>query len=379
MTYRIVLLLQFVLVMHVSGQEYMKKYEALDSIIRQHVIYSGKKPVPNFLLYAENQKTGFKANIGRGIVGRTSDPIDSSFQFKIASITKTFVAVVTLQLYEEGKIELYEPVGKYISHLDFLRFQKFHVIDNRSFSEEITIEQLLRHNSGIADIFTDAEVRFNLSVLVHKKRTYTPEKVVDRYYKYKLNKKALFQPGKGYHYSDMNYMLLGFMIEEVTGLGLHEAIRERILDPLEMHDTYFEYFEEPQGVKKQIDAYFNRLNLTKKVNTSYEWAGGGLISNTQDLATFIQAVFQEKLFRERETMEMMTNLDFNKQFDREAGMGIFQYEVKDKNYFGHGGFYGSLMIYDPEHQITFVANIGQSFAPFNERLLVESLLEIIEE
>jgi D-alanyl-D-alanine carboxypeptidase len=349
----------------------------LDSILEAHIITDGKRPVPNFLLYTENGKTGFKYHSGAGIVGRTTEPVRENYQFKIASITKTFVSVVTLLLNEQGELALDDPVGKYIGHLDFLRFPEFHQINKTSYSDQITVEMLLRHQSGIGDIFTDRETRFNLSVLVHKQRVYSPERVVKRYFKYNLHKNAHFKPGEGYHYSDMNYMLLGFMIQEITGKTLAEAIRHYLLKPLQMQNTYFEYHESATGVDQQIDAYFQKINLTRKINTSYEWAGGGLISTTGDLAIFIQALFNEQVFSRSETLKTMINLEPNKAFNKNAGMGIFEYNLGERTYFGHGGFYGSLMLYDPENDVTFVANIGQALAPFNEIKLIEAILDIV--
>ena len=97
-----------------------------------------------------------------------------------------------------------------------------------------------------------------------------------RFFRYKLHKKSLFKPGEGYHYSDTNFMLLGFIIEQVTGSSLPEQIRSRILEPLNMKNTYFEYYEPDHGHGKKIEAYLNRINVGGKINTSYEWAGGGL-------------------------------------------------------------------------------------------------------
>ncbi|MEM8889074.1 MAG: serine hydrolase, partial [Bacteroidota bacterium] len=275
--------LLLLLIIGLSSSKFLSAQEAeqaLSKLLTSQLSMEGKRPVPNFMLYALNRKKDLEVHLGLGIKGRNEEAIEKNYQFRIASITKTFVSTIILQLKEEGKLQYSDKVSHYLSGIDSIRYDDFHHYEGRPYSANIDIEMLLQHRSGIADIFTDAETRFNLSVLTHKKRQFTPVKVLDRYFKYKLHKKALFKPGEGYHYSDMNYMLLGFVIEQIEGMPLHEAYRKRILDPLGLKDTYHEYLESPRGSLQQIDAYLNRINLTQKVNTSYEWAGGGLISTT---------------------------------------------------------------------------------------------------
>jgi D-alanyl-D-alanine carboxypeptidase len=214
-------------------------------------------------------------------------------------------------------------------------------------------------------------------VLTHKKKPYDEKQVVDLYYKYKLHKMGLFKPGEGYHYSDMNYMLLGFVIEQLTGKTLAQNLRERILDPLEMDNTYFEYYEPARGKMKQVDTYLNRLNVTKKVNTSYEWAGGGLVSITKELSAFIEALFEHQFFSPQ-TLARMIDLEPAQKFGKDSGMGIFLYKIKGREFYGHGGFYGSIMLYSPQQKISFTVNVGQAEAKLDPYELVDALLNVIE-
>jgi D-alanyl-D-alanine carboxypeptidase len=354
-----------------------EKDEKIDSIMHSYLLHEGKRPVHNFLLYSKNEKTGYEVFKGAGIRGRDDSPIEADYQFKVASITKTFVSVVTLQLVEEGKINFDDRAETYLKDLSFLDYENFMFYNDTAYASQITIEQLLRHTSGIGDIFTDKETRFVLRVLTHKKKEYDEESVVDLYFKYKLNKRGHFKPGEGYHYSDMNYMLLGFVIEKITGKSLAENIRNRILEPLKMENTYFEYYEPARGKLKQVDTYLNKLNVTKKINTSYEWAGGGLVSNTQELSRFIEAVFHKKFFSQ-EMLSTMIDLSPAQQFNKDSGMGIFKYDVKGRTFYGHGGFYGSIMLYSPEQEISLTINIGQAEADLNPYDLVDAVLKIIE-
>lgn len=204
------------------------------------------------------------------------------------------------------------------------------------------------------------EINKGVGIIGRNDQEIDEKMVVKRYFKYKLHQQPFNLPGQGYHYPDMNYMLCGFIIEKVTGRSLAQNIRERILEPLEMHNTYFEYYESPRGINQQVDTYLNKLNLTKKINTSYEWAGGGLVSTVKELGIFIDALFTLKLFEEKKTLEEMIDLRPAREYGKEAGMGIFAFKINGIDYFGHGGYYGSLLLYNPKDGIIFCANVGQS-------------------
>jgi D-alanyl-D-alanine carboxypeptidase len=360
-----------------AQSDFALKTSRIDSLMRAHIVSDGKRPVHSFLLYAHNKTTGFEFHQGVGTVGRNHEVIDAGYQYNVASITKTVVATIILQLEEEGKLRVEDKAASYLNGLDFLRFDDFQYWHDSACARDLTIEQLLQHTSGIADIFTDAATRFNISVLLHKKRQYTTEMIIQKYYQYHLNKKALHKPGQGYHYSDMNYMLLGFIIEQVTGKSLPQAVRERILEPCGMTDTYFEFYESRQDSGKRIDAFLNRINMTRDINTSYEWGGGGLVSTTQDMATFIESLFNLKFFRYEATLNKMIDFSATSKFGANYGMGIYKYELNGKVFYGHGGFYGSVLAYSPAEKVTFSANIGQANPPYDTGKLVQELMDVI--
>lgn len=355
-----------------------RKERVMDSLLTAHLVKKGKKPVHNILLYAKSGND-FVYHKGIGEILRKKEKVDKSYQFNTASITKTFVATIILQLEEEGKLSIHDKIGKHLRHLDFINFENLHLFNKRSYSNQITIENLLNHTSGISDVFIDAEFRFNLSVLLHPKKQYTSKSFFQKYYDYNLHKKPHNLPGENYYYSDINYMLLGFIIEEITGEKLSTCIRNRILDPLDMKHTYFEYYEPEKGQGKRIDAFLNRINITHRVNTSYEWAGGGLVSTTKDLSVFIEALFTQKLFKNPNTLIKMTDMSTVKKFGANYGLGIFKKEFQDITFYGHGGFYGSIALYAPRKDLTFIANVSQAHPPFNSGKLIDKLIKTIIE
>lgn len=364
-------------VLSFAQTDFSAKTKKIDSLMLAHIIDKGKKPVHSFLLFAKNENTGYVFHEGKGTVGRNDQRIDADYQYPVASITKTMVATIILQLEEEGRLSVNDKAGRYLNRIDYLKFNSIHQLRDTSYADKITIEMLLHHTSGIADIFTDAETRFNISVLLHKKRQFNNEKIIARFYKYKLNKKPFNKPGEGYHYSDINYMLLGFIIEQITGKTLPEEIRERLLVPLSMNNTYFDYCEPPHGNGKRIDSFLNRINMTKKVNTSYEWGGGGIVSTTGDMAIFIEALFQNKLYKNASTLDKMIDLTATGKVGAHYGMGIYKYDLNGRVFYGHGGFYGSILAYDPIDKVTLSANISQANPPYDTGKLISSILDII--
>ncbi|MEM6634203.1 MAG: serine hydrolase, partial [Bacteroidota bacterium] len=251
------------------------------------ISHTGKQPVDNFMLYLRHGSEEVTLHEAVGTLDYKGDSISPNYQYNVASITKTMVATVILQLKEEGKLALSDPIGNYLSAISYLRFEDLHNFEGNAYAKDITIYHLLRHQSGLGDIFLDTQTRFNISVLFHKKRMYSPKRIMDTFFKYKLHQKTHFKPGEGSYYTDINFLLLGLIIEQVTGGSLPQQIRERILEPLEMEYTYFEYYEPTVPSEGRITAFLNRIQITHKINTSYEWGGGGIVSTVADMGRFI--------------------------------------------------------------------------------------------
>ena len=352
------------------------KNEQITELLQKYLIDKGKRPVHNIMVYVKDGTNSFEYHNGLGIRGRDKTPIGKDHQYRIASITKTFIATITLQLHEEGKIDLDNSILDYVDGYKSVSLKDLHVYKKENYTDSITVRMLLNHTSGIADVFNDASFRWNTSVFFNPGKPYDPASFMRKYYKYRLNKKPHNLPGNGFNYTDVGYMVLGFIIENVTGSDLPTVLRNRILEPLNMKNTYFEYYEPPTGNGQQIDAYLNRINMTKKVNTSYEWAGGGLISTTKELGVFFEKLFTHQLFEQRETLDLMVDISKADEFGAEYGFGITKYTFNNTIFYGHSGFYGSLTAYAPAKKITFSANIGQVNPPYSTGELIEKILKM---
>ena len=146
-------------------------------------------------------------------------PVTRSTSFAIASVSKTFTAALILALAEEGRLDLDAPVRRYLP-------------DVKKVSSKVKVRQLLDHTSGLRDFFFHPSI--DRLLLSRPDRRWSPTQAL------KYVGKAYFEPGKGFHYSNTNYLVLGMLAEEVGGAPLAEQVRTRFLAPLELDHTWYQ-------------------------------------------------------------------------------------------------------------------------------------------
>jgi D-alanyl-D-alanine carboxypeptidase len=349
--------------------------EGVRALMQSKVNSEGKTPVHSIQVYISKGDSVFNEAVG--FSDGKSVFADKHNQYKIASITKTMTSVVILQLQEEGKLNINYPIREYLYDSKIVKLNDLHIHKGVSYGNTITIQQLLQHRTGLADIFTDAAFRFYLNEYLNKKQEWDSDKLMARYYKYGLNKKTHFIPDSGYYYSDVNYFLLGLIIEKVSGETLAQQFRKRIFEPLKMSQTYFEYYEPAVGSGNFAHSFLGKRNITKILNTSYDWAGGGVVSTNADLATFLRGIFEGKLYKKDSTLSLMTKmLPHTLKSGRVSyyGLGLYQYTFNGEKYYGHGGFWGSIIAYNPINKVMFCGTVNQVNPPFRTNQFVESLL-----
>jgi len=340
--------------------------QKLDSLANHYMKnllhYKGRKPIYNVQMSVQF-KDKYKFHGAVGIIQKKGTILPDNYKFKIASVTKTFTSTIILQLLEEDKLNLSDHISKYLDKdiIDNLLF-----INGESYGNEITIQQLLNHTSGLADYIFD-DWRFLASLQIKPSKKWTTESLLSSYFKHNLNKKGKNKPGKGYHYSDTNYLLLGLIIKKICKTSLSEQYQTRIIKPLNLKHTYFDLNNfDTDSIMHQ---YRNKRNITKKLNTSFDWAGGGLISTTKDLSIFINALFSDKLFKNPTTLDLMINCKSKEQNGWCYGLGLERVNVAKSKFteenknnivmIGHSGYWGIYMYHFPEENITIVLSIGQ--------------------
>lgn len=193
---------------------------------------------------------------------------------RIGSITKVFTALTTLSLAEAGLVDLDAPAADVVTRVPV--------------DADITVRDLLGHRSGI-DSYTDV-AGFWETVVAESERVWEPEEQVELV----ADRPALFDPGDQYSYSNTNYIILGILIEEVTGQPYHEVVRERILDPLEMSSTYLAGFEEgAEPFDPFVEESDTEYDYTSIATSA--WSAGAMVSSAVDLHSLFTALFGEQI------------------------------------------------------------------------------------
>jgi CubicO group peptidase (beta-lactamase class C family) len=199
-------------------------------------------------------------------------PNDPTTKFRLASITKQFTAMLIMQQVEKGTIGLDDPIGKYISDYP------------KPAADKITVRRLLTHTSGL----------FNYTDLRDSRVDRTP-RTVDEIIALFSTRPLEFEPGSKMKYSNSGYVLLGAMLEKVTGKPYERLLRDDILEPLGMKNTGYDHSE--TILKKRAAGYGRRVTLENAsyIDMSLPYSAGAMYSTVEDLYLWDQALYSDKL------------------------------------------------------------------------------------
>jgi len=188
-------------------------------------------------------------------------------KFRLASITKQFTAMAIIILEEQDKLDVQDPICKYLTECP-------------EAWETITIHHLLIHTSGIPN-FTDSPDYSRTSATPSR-----PEETIDRFQDEPLD----FQPGERWSYSNSGYVLLGHIIERVSGQSYEEFLQENIFTPLQMTNTRYDHNQDDLAV-----GYKSIFSKADFIDMSIPYSAGGLYSTVEDLYKWDQAFYTEQL------------------------------------------------------------------------------------
>ncbi|MDB4292439.1 beta-lactamase family protein [Maribacter sp.] len=249
---------------------------------------------------------------------RNAIKANTAMRIRIASIAKPMTAIAVMQLFENGLIDLDEPIQTYIN--------EFPRLENKS----ITIRQLLDHSSGIKGYASvkEAETDKNYATLTEAMNVFKDRGISG-------------QPGEAYQYTTYGYVVLGVVIERVSGLSFEAYMKKNIWKKTGMNATGVEQYGKPYENKTLL--YSKQKNgkvkqVKKGNNLSNRIPGGGLYSTLDDMLTFGQAVLNNTLIKP-ETLKMMLQDNGLKKEGNPYGLGWFMYGAKPtpERVFGHSG------------------------------------------
>ncbi len=341
--------------------------------------------IPGAVVVVKSPKEGdWTETFGTRVIG-ADDPMSVDDYFRIASNTKTMTSTVILQLAQEGKLALEDPIAKY-----------WPGVPN---GDEITIAQLSEMRSGLYSYTFDPQ--FNAMLDSDPNRVWTPEELLAIAFSHPVN----FAPGEKFDYCNTNIILLGLVIEKITKMSAAENFQQRIFEPLGLKHTSLPAADDhsipdphPQGYafgtnvstidtfalppEEQAAALAGILQPSNATDASpsWTWTAGAAISTVDDVATFVRALVEGDLLDEkwqRVRMDSIQPIDPAAPDVAGYGLGIVRFGL---HLFGHDGQipgYMTFMGHDPASDLTIVVATNLATVPSGEGsalVLVKAML-----
>jgi D-alanyl-D-alanine carboxypeptidase len=288
----------------------------------------------------------------------TKTPMKPTDLMLAGSVGKTFALATALQLVKEGKINLDDRIEKYLGAEKW-----FARLPN---AKDITVRQLMNHTSGL--IRYEFKEQFTKDLTANPDKVWKPEELLS----YLFDEKAPFEAGKGWDYSDTNYIVLGMIIERVTGKKYYDEATKRVLKPLKLERTFPQDKREIKGLIQGYagaDNPFGGKDLVLEngkfiINPQFEWTGGGMVSNSEDLARWAKLMYEGKAFDASLLPEMLAGVSapmLGK--ETKYGLGVIIRPTRAGLTYGHSGFfpgYMTDMMYFPEYKIAVAVQVNSS-------------------
>ncbi|MEY9484380.1 D-alanyl-D-alanine carboxypeptidase [Streptomyces calvus] len=236
-------------------------------------------------------------------------PMDTGRRFRAGSVTKTFTAVVLLQLVAEGRVDLDAPAGRYLPQP---------LPDDR-----ITVRHLLSHRSGLYDYTNDMFQHTVPGFEAVRTKVFSHQELIDLSTAHPLN----HAPGAAYSYSNTNFVVLGQLIEHVTGTPIATHYRERILEPLQLENTSYVHprttitGSHARGYLRPDDTTLPLVDSTEQT-VSWAQSAGAVISDAADLNRFFSALLSGGLLPERQLRDMTTMVPVTADGKQSYGLGL---------------------------------------------------------
>jgi D-alanyl-D-alanine carboxypeptidase len=291
------------------------------------------------------------------------------------SVGKTYVAAVALQLVQEGKLGLDDPLGKYLGGEKW-----FGRLPN---ARDITVRMLMNHTSGL--VRYEFKEQFTKDLTANPDRVWKPEELVS----YILDTAAPFAAGKGWDYSDTNYIVLGMIIERITGSSYYQELARRILVPLNLRETVP---SDRRAIPRLVQGYAGKDNPfggsdaminggRMVINPQFEWTGGGIASTTEDLARWAKLLYEGKAFEPKLLARMFEGVPARLGPEARYGLGVIIRPTQMGITYGHSGFfpgYITEVLYFPQAKAAIAVQVNTSVPRATGKPLGRFISELAE-
>jgi D-alanyl-D-alanine carboxypeptidase len=286
-------------------------------------------------------------------------PMSVTDAFEIGSNTKSFTAVVALQLQEEGVWSLDDSLNRWLPEAAAVL----------PFGDRMTLRHLAQNHSGVWDY---ANPLLGMGLENNQiDRGYSPQELLEFVVEYG---EPSFEPGEGWEYSSSNFLLLGMALEAATRQSLDDLYRERIFDPLGMNESFLLSGVPEPG--QTVDGHFTfgdgiRRNMTRW-NASQGWAAGGIVSTAADMARYVDGLATGALFNDAASVQQM--LEFgdgpvSSYSGYGLGVGDWTGTVGEFAAYGHGGQtlgFGTMWVNLPDYDTRVVLLANSASCPVDQ-------------
>lgn len=301
---------------------------------------------------------GSSYGVATGYSDRTNKtPMKPDDMMLAGSVGKTWVAAIAMRLAAKDSLDLDAPISKYLGNEEW-----FERLPN---AKLIKVRHLMNHTSGL--VRYEFDPKFIADLKQNPYKVWKPEEQIA----YLFDSKAKFEPGKGWDYSDTNYIVLGMIIERISGKTYYEMVEEELLEPLMLDQTIPQKGPLLQGLIQGYAGADNPFGGGDEVlkngkfvfNPQFEWTGGGMVSNSIDLSRWAKMMYEGKAFDKKMLAEMLDGVPAKLGPNSKYGLGVIIRPTKVGMTYGHSGFFpGYLtdMMYLPEHKIAVAIQVNSS-------------------
>ncbi len=334
---------------------------ALHSIVDRAV--ADNELIHGAALYVDAPRLGLRWEGAAGLAG-PDVPMTAFHPVRIASNTKTYVAAAVLRLAEEGRLGIDDPIAAHLPDETVAL-----LVGDRYHPEQMTVRHLLTHTSGLYD-HSDSQ-KYGDAIMADPQHRWTRTEQVEAAMAWGQPWGA---PGEIYTYCDTGYVLLGAIIEQVSGQPLAAAVRQLLrFDELGLASTWWEDLEPPpEGAPERAHQYIDETD-TFVFDPSFDlYGGGGLVATLGDVAAFFGALFSNRVYSDRATLELMLSTIEGARPRPDADdtalapgtyrMGVWVVEIDGVTAYAHSGFWGTAVVFVPDLDLAVAVTVNQNKA-----------------
>ena len=320
--------------------------------------------------------SGVSFGLAAGVSDRKNGKAMSASDLMLqGSVGKTYAAALAMRLVAEKRLDLDSRIERYLGRKTW-----FPRLPN---AKAITVRMLMNHTSGL--VRYEFKEQFTKDLTANPDKTWQPEELVS----YVLDTAPPFAAGEGWDYSDTNYIVLGMIIEEITGKKYYDLVETHLLKPLKLAHTVPSTSRRIPGLIQGYAGPGNPFGGTDEmiidgkfaINPQFEWTGGGMASTTEDLAKWARELYEGRAFPKEMLTEMLKGVPARLGPEAKYGLGVIIRPSPYGTTWGHSGFfpgYLTEMMYFPDHKFAIAVQVNTSVSRNLGRPLSRFVMEMAE-